>query len=175
MGIKKFIKHRVHNFLSENNINGELIKNILIKRIPFIKDYTISKNPRDEKRLEAQRVIHNENVKMVMGDDILTFPQFNVSSEVIYYPHKIGDNTFHNFIIKNKFHSMQPKEVDDLTFRVFLLAIQQLEKKLSYSKELMLPNNQEIPKEELDKIINDMNGVLFKVEEFTKKYNINLF
>jgi hypothetical protein len=70
---------------------------------------------------------------------------------------------------------MQPKEMDDLTFKVFILAKKQLEKKLSYNKEIMLKNNEEIPQIELDKIINDMNGVLFKIEEFTEKNNINLF
>ena len=70
---------------------------------------------------------------------------------------------------------MQPKEMDDLTFKVFILAKKQLEKKLSYNKEIMMKNGDEIPQIELDKIINDMNGVLFKIEEFTEKNNINLF
>jgi hypothetical protein len=39
----------------------------------------------------------------------------------------------------------------------------------------MMKNGDEIPQIELDKIINDMNGVLFKIEEFTEKNNINLF
>jgi hypothetical protein len=46
---------------------------------------------------------------------------------------------------------------------------------LSYNKEIMVKNNEEIPKNELDKIINGMNGTLFKIEEFTKKHNIDLF
>jgi hypothetical protein len=39
----------------------------------------------------------------------------------------------------------------------------------------MMKNGEEIPQIGLDKIINDMNGVLFKIEEFTEKNNINLF
>jgi hypothetical protein len=70
---------------------------------------------------------------------------------------------------------MQPKEMDDLTFRVFLLAKKQLEEKLSYNKEVMVSNNVELSKTELDKIINEMNGILFKIEEFTEKHSINLF
>jgi hypothetical protein len=146
-----------------------------VSRIPFLKQYNIFKNSRDEKRLEAQRMIYNKNVKVMMSSDILNFPQYNVSSEIIYYPHKINDNTFHNFIIKNAFHTIQPPEMDDLTYRVFLVAKKQLEEKLSYNKEIMLPNNEKISKEELDKIINDMNGILFKIEEFTEKHSINLF
>jgi hypothetical protein len=173
--LRKFIATTIREYLNEQQMLDDDIKNILIKRIPFLKEYNIFKHPRDEKRLESQRVIYNENVKVMMGDEILNFPQYNVSSEVIYYPHKIDDNTFHNFIIKNQFHTMQPKEMDDLTFRVYIAAKKQLEEKLSYSKEIMIKNNEEIPQIELDKIINDMNGVLFKIEEFTEKHSINLF
>jgi hypothetical protein len=174
MELRKFIATTLREYLNENVITTN-VKDILIKRIPFLKEYNVFKHPRDEKRLEAQRVIYNENVKVMMGDDILNFPQYNVSSEIIYYPHKINDNIFHNFIIKNQFHTMQPKEMDDLTFRVFLMAKKQLEEKLSYNKEIMIPNSEDIPKNELDKIINEMNGILFKIEEFTEKHWINLF
>lgn len=151
------------------------IKTVLLKRIPFLKDYNIFNHPRDKKRLEAQKVVYNENVKVMMGNDVLNFPQYNVSSEITYYPHVIGENTFHHFIIKNSFHAMQPKELDDLTFRVFIMAQKQLQEKLSYNKEIMLKTGDGIPKPELDKIINEMNGVLFEIEQFTEKHAINLF
>jgi len=172
MTIRKIIKSQLHEQL---NIKDDSVDEILKNRIPFLKEYNIFKTPRNENRLEAQRVIYNENVKVMMGDDILNFSQYNVSSEIIYYPHKINDNTFHNFIIKNQFHTTQPKEMDDLTFKVFILAKKQLEEKLSYNKEIMVSNDNGLSKNELDKIINEMNGILFKVEEFTKKHSINLF
>lgn len=175
MESRKFIATTICEYLNEQSEPQNDIKDILIKRIPFLKEYNIFKHPRDEKRLEAQRVIFNENVKVMMGNEIINFPQYNVSSEIIYYPHRINDDTFHHFIIKNQFPTMQPKEMDDLTFRVYIMAKKRLEEKLSYSKEIMLKNNEEIPQIELDKIINDMNGVLFKIEEFTEKNNINLF
>lgn len=166
----------IRNIINEEYINNSIdIKNVLINRIPFLKEYEIAEHPRDKKRLEAQRVIFNRDIKMMMGNDILTFPQYNVSSHVIYYPHQINDNIFHYFIIKNGFHAMQPKEMDDLTFRVFLMAIKQLENKLSYSKEIMVKEGTEISKDELDRIINEMNENLFKIEEFTDKHNIKLF
>ena len=172
--LKQFIKTTIREYLNEN-VSTTNVKDILIKRIPFLKEYNVFKHPRDEKRLEAQRVIYHENVKVMIGDDILNFPQYNVSSEIIYYSDKINDNIFHNFIIKNQFHTMQPKEMDDLTFRVFIMAQKQLEEKLSYNKEIMIQNSEDIPKNELDKIINEMNGILFKIEEFTEKNWINLF
>jgi hypothetical protein len=172
--LKQFIKTTIREYLNEN-IGTNNVKDILLKRIPFLKEYNIFKHPRDDKRLEAQKVTYNENVKVIMGYDIINFSQYNVSSKITYYPYKINDNIFHNFIIKNQFHTTQPKEMDDLTFRVFLIVKKQLEEKLSYRKEIMIPNNEYIPKDELDKIINEMNGILFKIEEFTEKHSINLF
>jgi hypothetical protein len=175
MELRKFITTTIREYLNEQQMLDDGIKNILIKRIPFLKEYNIFEDSRDEKRLEAQRVIYNENVKVMMGDEILNFPQYNVSSEIYYSTNKIRENTFHNFTIKNEFHPMQPKEMDDLTFRIFILAIKKLEEKLSYRKELMIKNDEEIPKDELNKIINEMNGTLFKFEEFTEKHSINIF
>lgn len=175
MGLRNFIKTNIRKYLNEQQILNESIKDILIRRIPFLKEYNIFKDRKYENRLEAQRVVFNKDIKVIMSDDILNFEQYNVVSEIFYSAHIINENTFHNFIIKNTFHVTQPKEMDDLTFRIFLIAKQQLEKKLSYSKEVIVKNNEEIPKDELDKIINEMNGVLFKIEEFTKKHSIDLY
>ncbi|MFA5075781.1 MAG: hypothetical protein WC436_06815 [Candidatus Babeliales bacterium] len=175
MELRKFISTIICEYLNDRLDLGGNIKDVLIKRIPFLKEYTIFKNTRDEDRLSAQRVVYNKDVKVVMADKILEFPQYNISSEIVYYPHKINENTFHNFIIKNEFHMTQPKDMDDLTFRVFLMAKKQLEEKLSYRKDVMVKSNEDIPENELDKIINEMNRVLFKIEEFSKKHHFNLF
>ncbi len=174
MSSGKFIVTSIVEYLTEN-INTTNIKNTLIKRVPFLKEYNIIDNPRDKSRLEAQRISYNENVKVMMGDEFINFPQYNVSSNIIYYQHKINENTFHNFIIKNNFYPLQPEEMDDLTFKVFLMAIKQLGEKLSYRKEIMTSNNEDVDKNDLDKIINEMNRILFKIEEFTETYSIDLF
>jgi hypothetical protein len=165
----------MREYLNEHIDEPIDVKNILIKRIPFIKEYNVFRDPKDKKRLEAQRVVVNQDVKMKWNDDFIEFPQFTVSSKIYYYAHKIDNYTFHNFIIKNDFIVIPPKEMDDLTFKVFNIYMNMVEKKLSYSKELLVYDNEEFPKEELDKIINEMNGVLFMIEEFTKKHYIDLF
>jgi hypothetical protein len=175
MNLSNLIRESLFEVISEQQIPDENIKDILIQRIPFLKEYNIHSDSKDTKSLKAQRVIFNQDVKMVMGDKVITFPQYNVSSEIYYYQNKINDNIFHGFTIKNAFHVMQPKEVDDLTFRVFLLAIKQLEQNLSYRNEIMVKEGTSLTKNQLDKVINDMNGVLFKIEEFTEKHSINLF
>jgi len=175
MSSNNIIAKNLRLFLNENQILTDDVKSILLKRIPFLKEYKVFKHPRDENRLEAQRVVYNENVRTMMGDEVLIFPQYNVSSNIFYYPHTVGDNTFHHFIIKNGFHVTKPEGMDDLLFRVFIIAKKQLETNLSYSKEIMVKNGEQLSKYELDKIINEMNGVLFKIEEYTKKHHINLF
>lgn len=176
MKLKHFIKNTIRECLNEQVGRTNNIRNILIKRIPFLKEYEIYTNPRDKRRLEAKRIVYNENVPIIMGDDILIFPQYNASSEIIYYPHQINDITFHHFNIKNKFHMVQPKEkMDNLSFRVFLAVTTELEKKLSYRKEVILSHNEDITENELNEIINEMNGNLFKFEEYTKKINIDFF
>ena len=85
-------------------------------------------------------------MKVIVGDDILTFPRYDVSSDIMCYQNKIHDNTFHHFIVENKFHVSKPKEMDDILFTVFLLAKKQLEENLSYSKELVTSNNENMSK-----------------------------
>ena len=65
--------------------------------------------------------------------------------------------------------------MDELTSRVLRHVIKMQSDKLSYSKEVMVKTGDNIPAEELDKIINDMNGNLFKLEEYTNNADISLF
>jgi len=174
MKIREQIKNELRKYLVEQQIYDERIKDILVRRIPFIKEYNIVSEV-DDTALKAQRVIFNSNVKVIMGDEILVFPQYNVSSDIYYYDHKVNDNVFHNFIVKNNFHVGKPNGMDDLTFRVFILAIQKLEAKLSYRNEIMIKENTQLSKIQLDQVINDMNKILFQIEEFTEKHQINLF
>lgn len=151
------------------------IKDILIRRISFLKEYNIYDHPRDSIRLEAHKINFHKDVKVMMGDDIITFPQFNPSSEVIYYEHKIDDNVFHHFIIKNKLNAMQPDGMDDLTFRFFLHVKGSIEDNLSYNNEYMVKDGEVIPDDVLNGIINDMNKTMFKFEDYTNRHSIKLF
>ena len=65
--------------------------------------------------------------------------------------------------------------MDNLTQKVIMHVFKMQSDKISYSKEIMVKTGDNIPAEELDKIINDMNGNLFKLEEYTNNANISLF
>lgn len=160
---KSLIKRLIRENLNTDNFTEEYFK----QRIPFLKDYKFYNR---KNGIEAQRLVFHENVKKLYGGEIYLFPQFNVSSEFIYYKQVINDRVFHNFIIKNAFRIMQPENMDDLNFRIFTLAMKQVGEKLSYSYE-----TDTLDSNELNEVINKLNESLFKIENFSYKNNTSLF
>ena len=79
------MRDKIRDILREGLGVDVSIKDVLIRRIPFLKEYNIYDHPRDSNRLEVKKISFHEDVKVMMGDDIITFPQFNSSSDVIYY------------------------------------------------------------------------------------------
>jgi hypothetical protein len=175
---KKLVEYleRPHEGIYENvNETPEKIKDVLIKRIPFLKEYNIFESERNPEKLHAQKISYYEGIKRVIGEEIYVFPGYTTASEVFYYPHKIRENTFHYFIIKNTFRISKPQNMDDLMYRVFIMVKKGIEENFSYRKEIMLKEGNEIPYDVLDVIINEMNKNLFEFEEFTEKENVPLF
>jgi hypothetical protein len=154
------------------NFQNNTIPNKLLKRIPFLKEYNILEN--NPNRLKTQRLVFN-HIIIKLDNNLIKFDQYNVSSEIIFTEYKINDNVFYNFNLKNQFHIMKPNDMDDLLFRVYQMATKQLSDKLSYSKEIMLKENIPFDESTLSNIINDINGKLFEIEEYTNKMHISLF
>jgi hypothetical protein len=156
-------------------VASEKIKDVLIKRIPFLKEYNIFESERNPEELHAQKISYYEGIKRVIGEEIYEFPGYNSSSEVFYSQHKVYDNVFHYFVIKNRFYTSKPENMSDLMHRVFIMVKKRIEENFSYRKEIMLKEGNEIPYDVLDVIINEMNKNLFEFEEFTEKENVPLF
>ena len=169
----------LHANVDESSLNENLNyvdmfnKDFFLVRIPFLSDYKFF----DRKNgIEAQRVIFHENVDKLYKGDIIKFKQFNVSSEFIFYFQKIDDRTFYHFIIKNQFHPMlDDNSLNPLEEKVLMMGIKSIGEKLSYSEELMVKDNQSIDEDKLDEIFNNINGILFKVEEESKSNDTPLF
>lgn len=70
---------------------------------------------------------------------------------------------------------MPLEDMDELTRRVIFYMFNSLGDKLSYSTEIMVRDGEEFPMERFNEIINEMNGNLFEIEEYTQKYRIDLF
>ena len=175
MNLKEVIKDAIIDYLKEEyNPNDNMI-DILIKGVPFLKEYNIFKHPRDENRLEAQRISRYENVKMKWDDDFIVFPYFNSVSEITYYSRKFTDYSIHNFIISNELYPSKPDALTDLEFQVFTMILSQIKKNYSYNETVRVNNDEPFPADKLNEILNDMNGCLFKFEDYTEKHNINIF
>lgn len=169
----------LHANVDESSLNENLNyvdmfnKDFFLVRIPFLSDYKFF----DRKNgIEAQRVIFHENVDKLYNGDIIKFKQFNVSSEFIFYTHRVNDATFYNFIIKNQFHPMlDDNTLNSLEEKVLMMGIKSIGEKLSYSQELMVKDNQSIDEDKLDEIFNKINETLFNIEEESKSNDTPLF
>jgi hypothetical protein len=165
-------KNLIKRLIRENFNQIQFDENYFKERIPFLKEFNFHKRPNG---VEAQRISYHENVKKMFNKEISVFPQLNVSSEFIYYSQNINDNVLHNFIIKNSIHPMQPQNMSDLEYKIFLITIKQVGEMLSYSHDIMTKINEPINPKELDSVINEINGKLFKFEKFTDDNNTALF
>jgi hypothetical protein len=167
---KKVIKKLLRENL-EQPFTAEYFKT----RIPFLKDYNFFEDLYNKGTVKAQRIVFHKNVQKVYDDSVVTFPQFNPSSDFTYRVEKNNVRTIHYFSLKNSFAIVQPKNMPDLDFKIFLIMTNQAEKKLSFSDEIRLEGDDKIKTEDVDRIINSMNEKMFKFEEVAKYNNAPLF
>jgi len=159
---------RIKNIMKLNEVTASLDYNadFFIQRIPFLKTF---KNFSNEKKVFFQKVDYNKDVKLMIGDDIQTFPQFNTSMEFTYMKDFISTGSYrHMFAVKNNLHVMPPQTQDrreELTFRVFIMALNMTTKKLDYIVDITTesPN---LTDEQLNDVINNINKSYFEFEEF---------
>jgi hypothetical protein len=137
-----------------------------IRRIPFLKTF---KNFSNEKKVFFQKVDYNKDVKLMVGDDLQTFPQFNTSMEFTYMKDVLSTDRYrHMFTVKNDLHIMPPNTQDrkeGLTFRVFIMAMNMTTEKMDYHGDIVTesPN---LSEEQLNQVINNINRAYFEFENF---------
>jgi hypothetical protein len=153
--------------INENVQSTTFSPELFLKRIPFLKTF---KNFSNQKQIFFQKVIFNENVKLVLGDDIQVFPQMNTSAEFTFMSTKINDYNRFDITIKNNVHLMKPEGMDDLMFKVFNMAMKMKMDKISYSKDIV--QRELLSTQQLDELINNANESFFKFEEFTNGLNV---
>jgi hypothetical protein len=158
------------DILNEVTQTVDLTPEQFTKRIPFLKTF---KNFSDDKRVFFQKVDYNKNKQIIFGDEILTFPQVNTSIEFKYYKDKIGEKYFHNFILTFELLLMPPREMDDLTQKVLILANNQNNKRLSYIKEVVT-DDKDLSAEQLNKVINELNGKFFEIENYVDQQSFDI-
>ena len=176
--VKKYLA-ALHANVDESSLNENLKyqemfnKEYFLVRIPFLSDYNFFER---KNGIEAQRVVYHKNIQKLYKNDIITFKQFNVSSEFTFYVHRVNDATFYNFIIKNQFYPMlDDNSLNPLEEKVLMMGIKSIGEQLSYSEELMVKDNESIDEDKLDEIFNKINKTLFDIEEESKSNDTPLF
>jgi hypothetical protein len=152
--------------LNENTVPVNLTPEYLKERIPFLKSFNDFSN---ENRINMQKIVYNQNVNMKLGDNILEFEQFNTSLEFYYSIYEMNPERYRiSFTLKNRFWAMPPndnRQEDQLQHIVLLMALEQMEKKLSYTYDEIKPNPTLSP-EELNQVINNLNKCFFEFEDY---------
>jgi hypothetical protein len=171
--------------MPEQYVDDNTIIDQILKRVPFFKEYNIHRkddnfgNSSIENKLEAQKINFYENVAVSDGKGgSITFPQYNVISNFIYFlSYMGGDRKRYIFNLKNEFKLSPPKEMDDLTYRIIILAEKQKSEQLSYSEDVIVDLNDEdgLTKQKFNEIINNINGKIFKWEEVTENLKLPQF
>lgn len=151
-------------------LSPDIPKETFIKRIPFLKTF---KDNSSSKAIGFYAESFNENVKMMFNDDVLIFKHVNYFVDLTYMREKINDNYFFHFTLKFDIVFSKPEKMDDITFRVLLMATKQQEKNFSLHKEIM--NKQEHPSiEQLNEVFNEINKKLFEIESFIENNSLDI-
>jgi hypothetical protein len=159
---------RIKNMMKLNEATAPLDydADYFIRRIPFLKTF---KNFSNEKKVFFQKVDYNENIQLMVGDDLVTFPQFNTSMEFTYMKDSISTGGYrHMFTVKNDLNIMPPRTDDrkeELTFRVFTMAMKMTTEKMEYRGDIVTetPN---LTEDQINKVINEINRTYFEFENF---------
>jgi mRNA-degrading endonuclease RelE of RelBE toxin-antitoxin system len=161
--------------LVEATVQLDYDANYFIRRIPFLKTF---KNFSNNKKIFFQKIDYNENVQLMVGDDLVTFPQFNTSMEFTYMKDSISTGGYrHMFFVKNDLHIMPPQTKDrqeELTFRVLLMAMKMATEKMEYRGDI-ITENPNLTEEQISEVINGINKAYFDFETFIQeKLNVNI-
>ena len=171
---KKLIKRLIR----ENLEWGDVTPEYLINRIPFLKDYelfTYEPSRSQPIHFNLTRNVGFENVELGFGDNLVTMPAISIVSKFSYYQHRSSTGFGHIFVLDNNMYVRTPEDMSSVEAMAFRLIYKHTGENYSYSEEIYLNENEELTKEELDRVINEINRKFFAFEEFTDKNNIPLF
>jgi len=158
------------DILKEISATPDISAETFLKRVPFLKTF---KNFSDNKRVHLQKVDYNADKEVMFGDDVITFPQVNTAMDFYYSKDQIRENYFHNFTLKFELILMPPKDMDDLTSKILVMANKMNNEKYSYRKEIM-SKSETLSPEELSSVINEINGKFFTIEEYAENLHFNI-
>ena len=165
---------RILKYESKENfgfIKPDLSAKYFISRIPFLKTF---ENISSDKCTAFQKIVYNSNITIPIGNDLYTFPNFNIVSEFYYSKYQRSENMFdYTFSLNHEIIISKPKNMDNLLYSIINIAENKISKDNSFTKEFI--NEKSLSEEDINKVINDINGNLFKFEDYImNKIQVNL-
>ncbi len=151
-------------------IQPDINKELFIKRIPFLKKF---KDNSTQKAIGLYAESYNTNVKYVFDNETVIIPNTNYFIDFTYIRSKINDNYFFNLNIDFDIIITKPKEMNDLLYRVILIASKQQGEKLSLHKEI-ISKKEHLTDEELSNLINEANKIFFQIDDFMENIQLDV-
>lgn len=165
-----------------------------MKRIPFLKSFELNINSYGKASSSVERTItffktkSIEDIEVTIPSENNSFETINFNkiffkSEFIYTRTKPNETQFLSFFLKSNATTSDNFKKDEILKNIYSKALElKMKNVLSYSKEIQFEKGLrdiskerakelgiyigEIPQDILNKIFNEINGVMFKMEDF---------
>jgi len=179
---------RVIKNIIKEQFDNQNIKNILLRRVKFLKDYDIQEREGDSFLTKKVKTYRNIPINQILNiDDLYIIPKLKITSMVGYYvrtsetprPYKsmreIPENEKHHTFYVDFILSVDEYQEDTDAPRKYYITAMLQNNKLKYEEDIITKDGERISEEDLNRIINNINKFLFRVEEYTDINNIPLF
>lgn len=184
---KQYLNEGVNDYTTLNDV-------YLIKRVPFFKTFE-NNSGGGEVKFNHYKNWQGDNAAILhFGKDkgFVKFPFFSVETKFSYFTIRKRDfdseskltifkpmfSAEHHFIYSTDIHMTLPKtnEIDDVPNQITSLMFKEIMKnELKLKDAFEVKDNDMMPKDKLDNIINVINKNLFKIEETLEKMNLSYF
>ena len=169
--IKKLLREGLLNEINQNNLTIDYFK----KRLPFLRNtrHEVQHSRGVQIHSKAQ---HHPDAKMVLKDGITTFEYFVTGIIFEYTIGKVSgsDDVLHHFKLTPQVQ-FEMNDAGDVTKTVALYMFDAQLKGIGVNDSFQVPKGtEELPDEELDRIVNNMNKTLFDFEDFLSKFGVEI-
>lgn len=186
--IKNWENQLKENFEGSLVLNDEYFK----KRVPFFKYFENNSNG-DQVQFNHYKSWQDKAVlQLGQGKGFVKFSFFSVETKFNYYKIESRDfeseeklsefhpmfKNIHNFIYSTEINTKLPEatEMDEVPNQIVALMLKEIIKdELKFREQIEVKEEESFPKEKLDKIFNDINKNILKIEEILQKMKLSYF
>jgi len=178
--MKHVIKELLRESLLKEVNKTELTDDYFIRRVPFLRDNKHKVTTNNEVGAIVQIITTSkEYTDIDVADSDNNIRKINKFSFNLTFEYSISlvsgspDSRLHIFTLKPNIHV----ELDDsdVANHIFHVMMQQQMKTMETDVSFKLPKGENVSDSDIDKVINELNGTFFKLEEYlTKFYGITI-